>query len=106
MKKGAKLSNPTETAGTTTQTIVNVETVETLGTGIGLSGSLRNSDVRADCSIVLVIKPNGAPVVEMAGFWNGSLLKAALRAIQKQYGEARRHGAVWAMKKAQENQAA
>ena len=106
MKKGDRLKGVTETSDTSTTIIESVGSVDAVGTGIGLSGALREINSYSQCSIVLVIKPGAAPVVEMAGFWNGSLLKAALRGIEKQYGEARRHGAVWAMKKAQENKAA
>lgn len=40
--------------------------------------------------------------VTMAGYWDGSLLKSAIRAIELKYADVRRHSAVSAMKHVQE----
>lgn len=73
-------------------------------TGMDFTEALKDEKFEAkQRSIVLVLKDGLAPEVSMVGFWDGNLLRAAMRAIEKQYDEIRRHATVWAMKKSQAN---
>ena len=72
--------------------------------GMNLSSSLASDlNMNTDPLIVLKFKGTGAPEVTMTGRWDGRLLSAAMRAIEKQYEEVRRHATVWAMKRSHGN---
>lgn len=53
-------------------------------------------------TITLVIKDNFRPQVKMDGFWDGMLLKSAIRSIEREYHVVRKHSAINAMKQAQD----
>jgi len=44
---------------------------------------------------------HSSPKVEMTGFWDGNLLKAAMRAIERKYDDVRKHATLNAMKQSQ-----
>lgn len=71
-------------------------------TGVALSGALADLKLDSDeHEIILKFKGTGAAQVTMTGFWDGRLLSAAMRAIEKEYDRVRKHAAVWAMKNTQ-----
>ena len=82
----------------------NPETKTFTSTGLDLSKALDDEMKSDEHIIVLKFKGTGAAEVTMTGFWNGRLLSAAMRAIEKKYDEVRKHATVWAMKQSQ-NQA-
>lgn len=70
--------------------------------GVALSSALHSdATYESEHTIIVSIKEHGAPEVTMTGFWNGQLLSAAIRGIEKQYNDVRRHATVYAMKKSQ-----
>lgn len=70
--------------------------------GIALAGALNEGLDKDESTIVLRIVNHLAPDVTMTGYWDGQLLKAAMRAIEKQYDKVRKHAAVWAIKQSQQ----
>ena len=72
--------------------------------GMALSDSLKSETAlyENEHSIVLMIRNHQAPEVTMTGYWDGNLLRAAMHAIEKKYGEVRKHATVYAMRKSQE----
>lgn len=89
----------------TTVTAAASETISFTSTGLDLSSALDNEMRSDEHTIVLKFKGTGAAEVTMTGFWDGRLLSAAMRAIERKYDEVRKHAQVWAMKQAQKQSA-
>ncbi len=70
-------------------------------TGLDLSKALDDEMKSDEHVIVLKFKGTGAAQVTMTGFWDGRLLSAAMKAIERKYDEVRKHATIWAMKQSQ-----
>lgn len=71
--------------------------------GLELSEALKDTEIKVNEQTVSINIKDGRIVTTMTGIWDGRLLHAAMRSIEKQYDQVRRHGAVWAMKQSQNN---
>lgn len=83
------------------------EIVEIKSLGSNFSSALENklpaSDYFTKHTVTVTISDKTKPVVEMDGFWDGMLLKAAMHAIEREYDRVRKVSAVNAMKRSQLN---
>ena len=101
-KKGEEVK-AVESAAVETVDISKPESV-TSPTGVALSGALKSeATYENEHAISLVIRDHERPDVTMTGYWDGNLLKAAMRAIERKYDEVRKHATVYAMKQSQAN---
>lgn len=90
-----------EFTSTSQEVITSIEPVNS-----ALSKALESKQPASDYftkhTIQIVIQDRLKPVVQMDGFWDGMLLKAAMHAIERKYDEVRKISAINAMRAVQQ----